>query len=163
MMNWTTYFIECVASVILFTLAILVPLCKNPEWWIHDYPEDIQEEYFKTHPRIPSAFFSKTVLLKKSFALLLAVAIFVGLALLAGARDFLSAFLASYGLWLVVDWYDCLVLDWVLFANLKRVRLPGTRPPRSLICKQFLNLYPQRPTSHPSIHPIPEKNRIFGR
>ncbi len=126
MMNWTTYFIECVASVILFTLAILVPLCKNPEWWIHDYPEDIQEEYFKTHPRIPSAFFSKTVLLKKSFALLLAVAIFVGLALLAGARDFLSAFLASYGLWLVVDWYDCLVLDWVLFANLKRVRLPGT-------------------------------------
>ena len=58
--------------------------------------------------------------------LLLCVAVFVGLALLAGAKDFKTAFLASYGLWLVVDWYDCCFLDWVLFANVKRIRLPGT-------------------------------------
>ena len=25
-----------------------------------------------------------------------------------------------------MDWYDCFVLDWVLFANMKSVRLPGT-------------------------------------
>lgn len=54
------------------------------------------------------------------------VALLTGLMLLAGARSFLSGFLTSYGLWLIVDWYDCFFLDWVLFANLKSVRLPGT-------------------------------------
>ena len=66
------------------------------------------------------------MLLKKGFALLLCAAVFVGLALLAGAKGFKTAFLASYGLWFVVDWYDCFFLDWVLFANVKRIRLPGT-------------------------------------
>ena len=125
-MNWTVYIIECVACVIVFTFAILIPLCKNPVWWIHDYPKDIQEKYFETHERIPAELLSTPVLLKKGFALLLILAIFLGLALLAGAHDFWSAFLATYGLWLVVDWYDCFFLDWVLFANMKRVRLPGT-------------------------------------
>ena len=69
---------------------------------------------------------SAPVLAKKGFALLFCLAVSTGLAWLAGARDFWTAFFCSYGLWLVVDWYDCLVLDWVLFANMKRVRLPGT-------------------------------------
>ena len=92
-MNWTIYCIECVASVALFTGAIMIPLCRNPVWWIHDYPADIQEKYFENHERIPTKTLSVPVLLKKGFALLL---------------------------------YDCLFLDWVLFANVKRIRLPGT-------------------------------------
>jgi hypothetical protein len=24
-------------------------LVKNPVWWIHDYPKDIQEEYFRAY------------------------------------------------------------------------------------------------------------------
>ena len=95
-MNWTIYCIECVASVALFTGAIMIPLCRNPVWWIHDYPADIQEKYFENHE------------------------------LLAGAKGFKTAFPASYGLWFVVDWYDCFFLDWVLFANVKSIRLPGT-------------------------------------
>ena len=125
-MNWTIYCIESASSVALFTGAIMVPLCKNPVWWIHDYPADIQEKFFETHDRIPTETLSVPVLLKKGFALLLCVTVFVGLALLAGAKDFQTAFLASYGLWLMVDWYDCFFLDWVLFANVKRIRLPGT-------------------------------------
>ena len=125
-MNCTIYGIECAASVALYTGAIMIPLCRNPVWCIHDYPADIQEKYFETHERSQTEPLSATVLLKKGFALLLCVAVFVGLALLAGAKDFKTAFLASYGLWLVVDWYDCCFLDWVLFANVKRIRLPGT-------------------------------------
>lgn len=52
-MNWTIYGIECVGLLILFTCLIMIPLCRNPVWWIHDYPEDIQEKYFETHDRIP--------------------------------------------------------------------------------------------------------------
>ena len=125
-MNWTVILIECVGAMVVFTFLILIPLVKNPVWWIHDYPKDIQEKYFETHERIPAELLSTPVLIKKGFALLLALALMVGLAWLAGARTFLSAFLASYGLWLVVDWYDCFFLDWVLFANMKSVRLPGT-------------------------------------
>lgn len=103
--------IECVAAVILFTAAIMIPLCRNPVWWIHDYPKDIQEKYFETHECIPTQVLSATVLIKKGFALLLALVIFVGLVLFAGADSFASAFLASYGIWLLTDCHADLVGD----------------------------------------------------
>ena len=43
-----------------------------------------------------------------------------------GVRGFVSGFLYSYGLWLVVDWYDALVIDCLWFCRSKRVRIPGT-------------------------------------
>lgn len=125
-MNWTVYLTECVVSVALFTAAILIPLRRNPVWWIHDYPEDIQEKYFETHQRIPTQALSGQVLAKKGCALIICLVVLVGLMLLAGAKDFRTGFLYSYGLWLLVDWYDCFFLDWVLFANMKSIRLPGT-------------------------------------
>ena len=125
-LHWNIFGMECAGCIIVFTLAIIIPLCKNPVWWIHDYPEAIQQKYFETHPRIPTKLLSTTVLMKKGLALVLATAIFVGLGLLAGASNFLTAFVVAYGLWLIIDWYDCFFLDWVLFANIKRVRLPGT-------------------------------------
>ncbi len=125
-MNWTVIIIEAIVLTLAFAAMILIPLVKNPVWWIADYPEDIQEEYFKTHERIPTKFFSATVLLKKGMALLVALALLLVVVKLAGAYDFWSAFLLSYGLWLFIDWYDCFFLDWVLFANMKAVRLPGT-------------------------------------
>ena len=125
-MNWTVIILEAVVLTLAFTTMILIPLVKNPVWWIHDYPKDIQEEYFKTHERIPAEFFSPTVLLKKGMALLIALALLLGVVKLAGAYDFWSAFAVGYGLWLFIDWYDCFILDWVIFANLKAVRLPGT-------------------------------------
>ena len=72
-MNWTIIIIETIIMTIAFTAMILIPLVKNPVWWIHDYPKGILEEYFKTHKRVPSEFFSKTVLVKKGFALVLAL------------------------------------------------------------------------------------------
>ena len=125
-MNWIVIILEAVILTIAFTAMILIPLVKNPVWWIHDYPKDIQEEYFKTHERVPAEFFTPTVLLKKGMALLVALALLLGVVILAGAYDFRSAFAVGYGIWLFIDWYDCFILDWVIFANLKAVRLPGT-------------------------------------
>ena len=125
-MNWTIIIIETIVLTLAFTAMVLIPLVKNPVWWIADYPEDIQEEYFKTQERIPSKFFSPTVLLKKGMALLIALALLLVVVKLAGAYDFWSALGVGYGIWLFIDWYDCFFLDWVLFANMKKVRLPGT-------------------------------------
>lgn len=126
MIDWTVFILECAGAIVIFTCAILIPVCKNPVWWIEDYPKDIQEKYFETHERIPAKLTSKPVVIKKSIAVLFFLVLLVGLAWLAGARTFLSGFLVSYVLWLVVTWYDCFILDWLIFANLKQVRLPGT-------------------------------------
>ena len=107
MISWTIYIAECIGMVIIFTAMIMIPLYKNPIWWIHDYPEDIQEEYFKTHERIPTSSLSPKVALKKGFALIFVLVIMTVLMIAAGANDFLSAFLLSYGIWFVIDWYDC--------------------------------------------------------
>jgi hypothetical protein len=125
-MNWTFIIIETLVMTAAFTAMVLIPLVKNPVWWIHDYPKDIQEEYFKTHERVPAGFFSPTVLLKKGLAILVVLAALVGLLWLAGVKGFWQAFAVGYGMWLFIDWYDCFFLDWVLFANMKAVRLPGT-------------------------------------
>ena len=87
-MNWTIYGMECVGALILFTCLIMISLCKNPVWWIHDYPKDIQEKYFETHEHIPTEVLSASVFLKKGFAVLLALSILTALALAAGATDF---------------------------------------------------------------------------
>ncbi len=120
------FIITTVLLTVAFTAMILIPLIKNPVWWIHDFPKDIQEEYFKTHERIPSAFFSKTVLLKKTLGLIIALALMLGIVGWVGAQSFTEAFIVIYGLWTIINWYDCFILDWVFFANIKAVRLPGT-------------------------------------
>ena len=60
-MNYFIIIIEAIVCVLLFTTMILIPLVKNPVWWIADYPEEIQEEYFKTHDRIPSNFYPRGI------------------------------------------------------------------------------------------------------
>ena len=120
------FIIVTIVLVAIFTAMILIPLTKNPVWWIHDFPQDIQEEYFKTHERIPAAFFSKAVLIKKGCALLLVLTLFMGILWWIGASSFTEAFIAAYGIWFIINWYDCFILDWVFFANIKAVRLPGT-------------------------------------
>ena len=47
-MNWTIVITETIVMTIAFTAMILIPLVKNPVWWIHDYPQDIQEGLFIT-------------------------------------------------------------------------------------------------------------------
>lgn len=125
-MNTSIFILEIVVSTILFTGLIMIPLCKNPVWWIHDFPRDIQDVYFKTHEKIPAAPLSKSAIIKKSFALLLTLILFVILAKLAGANNFITGFCYSYAIWFIINWYDCFFLDWVLFANVKKIRLPGT-------------------------------------
>lgn len=125
-MNYGIFLLELVVMLVVFTAAIFIPLCKNPVWWIHDYPKGIQEKYFEEHERIPSAPISKPAIIKKAFAILVVVAVMVLLVWLCGARNFVSGFVISYAMWFIIDWYDCFFLDWVLFANVKKIRLPGT-------------------------------------
>lgn len=125
-MNLWILLIETVIITVIFNLVIFIPLCKNPVWWIHDYPKDIQEEYFKTHERIPAEPLSKTAIIKKGIFLFICLIVLVGLMSLAQAKTFLDGFLGSFFIWFIINVWDCFFMDWILFANIKVIRLPGT-------------------------------------
>ena len=93
---------------------------------IHNYPPDIQEEFFKTHERVDVSYRSKNVILTKSFGVLLFTGILLVCSLIAGAKNFWQGFLLTFGLMAWIGIYDTCFLDWVLFANLPMFRLDGT-------------------------------------
>lgn len=125
-MNWLTILIEAVVFLGLFTAMVMLPAIKNPAAGIHNYPPEIQEEYFKTHERIPTAPLSKRTVLIKSTGIALFATVLTGGALLAGADSFRDGFLFALLMFAVVGAYDTFFLDWVLFPRLKLFRLPGT-------------------------------------
>ena len=128
-MTWWVILVEVAAFAALFT-AIVFWASRGGKMYspatIHNYPPDIQEEYFKTHERIDVSYRSKKVLLTKGLGVLAFTAILFGCALLAGARTFWQGFWLAFGLMAWIGAYDTFFLDWVLFANLERFRLEGT-------------------------------------
>lgn len=125
-MNVKLIILEAIVICILFTIMVFKTTGKDSVTQVHNYPPEIQEEYFKTHERIPTEPLSPRVIIIKSIAVLVFTGVLLLLAILSGARNFLQGFLFSFGMMLIVGLYDTLFLDWVLFANMKRFRLPGT-------------------------------------
>lgn len=121
--------LEMLAFAALFTTIIFTYYRGDRKYSpasIHNYPPDIQEEYFKTHERIDVSYRSKSVLLTKGFGVLIFTAILLACALIAGAKTFWQGFWLSFGLMAWIGIYDTCFLDWVLFANLHMFRLEGT-------------------------------------
>ncbi len=128
-MNWWVILIEALVFAGLFTAILFAYFHgdrKTSAASIHNYPPDIQEEYFRTHERVEVSYRSKKVLLTKGFGLLFFTAVLLGCALLAGAADFWQGFWLTFGLMAWIGVYDTFFLDWVLFANLPMFRLEGT-------------------------------------
>ncbi len=128
-MTWWVIVIEALVFAAIFTIIIFGYFRgdrKYSQTSIHNYPPEIQNEYFKTHKRIDVSYHSKSVLLTKSFGVLIFTGILLGCALIAGASAFRQGFLLSFGLMVWIGIYDTCFLDWVLFANLPMFRLEGT-------------------------------------
>jgi len=128
-MNWQIITAEALAFAAVFTVFVFLAARgdrKHSPASIHNYPPDIQEEYFKTHERIDVSYKSKKVILTKGFGVLLFTCILSGCALLAGAENFWQGFWLTFGMMAWIGIYDTCFLDWVLFANLPMFRLEGT-------------------------------------
>lgn len=63
---------------------------------------------------------------KKLVSVPVITAILAGACWLGGARTFGSAFLYGSGLFLAVNLWDLVVLDWLWFCRSPKVRIPGT-------------------------------------
>ena len=120
---------EMAVFAAIFTAIVFFAASGNRKYsaaGIHNYPPDIQEEYFKTHERVDVSYRSKKVLLTKGFGVLLFAGILLACALLAGAKTFWQGFWLAFGLMAWIGIYDTCFLDWVLFANLPTFRLEST-------------------------------------
>ena len=128
-MNVTVIIIEALVFAAIFTVIVLAAAHGDRLYdpaTIHNYPPDIQEEYFKTHERVDVSYSSKSVVLTKGFGILMFIVILFVCAWIAGAKTFWQGFGLAFGLMVWIGLYDTLFLDWVLFANLKMFRLEGT-------------------------------------
>ena len=126
-MDIKIFIIEALIFAGLFTVLVFATLKdKETPASIHNYPPDIQEEYFRTHEKIDVGYRSKKVILTKSFGILLFTFVLYLCARFCNARTFMDGFLIGLGLMLWIGIYDTFFIDWVLFANLKCFRLPGT-------------------------------------
>ncbi len=125
-MRISVILVEMAVFSVLFTIMCFKTTSGNNTTQVHNYPPDIQEEYFKTHERIPTELFSKRVVAVKSIPLLVFAVILDIMALLAGAKSFTQGFLFAFGMMAWVGAYDTFFIDLMLFANMKRFRLEGT-------------------------------------
>ena len=128
-MNWWIILVEALVFAGIFTAIVLTAYRGDRKYspaGIHNYPPDIQEEYFKTHKRTDVSYRSKNVLLAKSAGILVFTGVLLACALIAGADTFRQGFWLTFCLMLWIGIYDTCFLDWVLFANLPMFRLEGT-------------------------------------
>lgn len=94
-MNIVIIIIEMIIFAALFTVGIFTAARsgnKESAANIHNYPPDIQEEYFKTHEKVEISYKSKKVVFSKALGLLFFTGIIFLCALAAGAKTSSKAF-----------------------------------------------------------------------
>lgn len=120
-----TFLIESIILCLIFTFTVPLYGLRDPLSMIDDYPPAIQARV-RELGLIPAEQPQKRIAAKLVFCLIAAAALAVILRVFNGADTFLSGFVNSFLLWLVVDWYDALIIDCLWFCHSKRCIVPGT-------------------------------------
>ncbi len=125
------FIIEVLAACLLLTAGCLLStrrLMDNLELAKLNYPPEIVQRLIElglvTGDRPPSEWQR----IKKKWLAILVLGLLLGLLMryANGCTSFLSGFGTAYLLWLIVDWYDALIVDCVLFCRSGRFVIPGT-------------------------------------
>ena len=133
--------IQCVVCCLLFTVVILPVQYKDPLSMIMSYPPEIIKrveqlpQYKGMIQKREAAHIKKKVIGVVFFVILLAV-----LAYCSGCRSFYSVFLHVFTLFLVVNMYDMLILDWGIFCHSKRLQIPGTEDMEDVYKNKWFHL-----------------------
>lgn len=119
--------IECVVLCVLFTVGVALAL-NDPLAEIGSYPKAIGKRCIELGLiQDRKGRLSKAEYIRKGItAVLLAVIFALVLRYINGAETFLYGFGLACIIWLVMDWYDVIVLDCLWFCHSGRVRIPGT-------------------------------------
>lgn len=123
----SVYITECVCICLVFGVLVFGVQMLNPLAFVSDYPPQIQQVYYESqHKQETKKSITKRTIAKKVCALIILLFLFAWMAHKAGAQTFVQGIGFGYGYMIVLIAFDTFFLDWVLFANVKRIRLPGT-------------------------------------
>ena len=120
------FLIECLVACISFTLMIRLATWKQQAAFTNDYPPVVTDKLRDKGliAQKPPARRSDSI--RKAVAMVVYALLFaMVLRYVNGLDSFLPAALTAYGLWLVVDWYDFVVMDVLLAPFDKFYRLSG--------------------------------------
>ena len=126
-MSISVIVIEIAVLLASFTVLVFGMLLVSPLTFVSDYPPEIQAEYYRSqHKEAAKEKLTKLMILKKLIAVAVFLFLFAWMLHLAGAETFWQGVGLTWVYMFCVFAWDTFFLDWVLFANIKRVRLPGT-------------------------------------
>ena len=119
--------IECIVLCIVFSLVIMIPLYKNPIGQIMSYPKKIRERV-ESLPQYKDSIkkTEKTHVIVKILSIFVFPLILTIIAYLSGARTPFEVFRHVFILFFAVNLYDTVVMDIIIFRNVKVFRIPGT-------------------------------------
>jgi glycerol uptake facilitator-like aquaporin len=105
---------ETVVMAILFTIAVVAG-SKNPVDTVYDMPEPIVNRCLELGLIDESKKADSPQTRRKKFAAAIVIALVIAITLffVNHTENFLQGFLVSYVIWLIIDWYDCFVIDWI--------------------------------------------------
>ena len=119
--------IECMIACLIFTVIILPTQYKDPVKYIMSYPPEIRKrveslpEYKNSIKRT-----EKRHIIKKLIAIFGCVTLLSAVAYFSGAKNFQTAFVHVFIIFLAVNLFDVIVLDIGVFCHSKRLRIAGT-------------------------------------
>jgi hypothetical protein len=126
-MNVSVIIIEMIVFCLLFLALTTGLLWISPLTFVSDYPPEIQEAYYKSqHKEAEKSKLTVLMALKKIIAVIVYLFVFAWMMHLAGAKTFGEGLLLSYLFIFVWFAWDTFFIDWIIFPNVKRFRLPGT-------------------------------------
>lgn len=120
-------FIQCIVLCIIFTFVILPPQFKNPLSQITSYPPAIRDRV-ACLPQYRDVLYvtKKKNIARKIIGTLVAVVALAFLAFFSGKTTFIQSFAHVFILFFVVNMYDLVIFDLIVFAHSKKVVIPGT-------------------------------------
>lgn len=120
--------VESLVGIVLLTAVTVSMTLKNPLTSVGDYPLTIWKKCIELGLiEDRTKRFTKADYIRKGAAIIVFAA-FLAFAVrqFNSADTFWKGFGISYLIWLIIDWYDALVLDCIRFCHSKKVRIPGT-------------------------------------
>lgn len=114
------FWIECIVACALFTTMLEIMCAKRREIFTNDYPPIVTDKLRSLNLVAEKPPAKKSDIIRKSIAIIIYAVLFaLVLRFVNGITTFLDAAVTAYLLWLVVDWYDFLVVD-ILMAPLDK-------------------------------------------
>lgn len=109
------FLVECIAACALFTAMLEIICARRREIFTNDYPPVVTDKLRGLNLVSEKPPAKKSDILRKCIAILIYAILFaLVLRFINGITTFLNAAVTAYLLWLVVDWYDFLVVDILL-------------------------------------------------